>query len=65
MDPAGELSEYAKVRNGYPETAKIQAQRGLYPRSTAWKVNAACAALPFLRTWYNNRTRYDPDNREV
>ena len=26
VDPAGEFSEYAKVRNGYPETAKIQAQ---------------------------------------
>ena len=26
---------------------------GIIPGSMAWKVNAAGAALPFLRPWYN------------
>ena len=30
--------------------------QGLYPQSTAWQVNAACAALPSLRSWYNDCT---------
>ena len=31
------------------------------PGATAWKVNAACAALPFPRTWYNDCTMCNPD----
>ena len=35
---------------------------GLMPEATAWKVNAASAALPFLRMWYNDCTMCNPDH---
>ena len=41
------------IRSGFAASPR---SAGIIPGATAWKVNAACAALPFLRAWYNDCT---------
>ena len=45
------------IRSGFAASPR---SAGIIARATAWKVNAACAALPFLRTWYNDCTLCNP-----
>ena len=43
------------IARGAIRASQPPAAQELYWQSTAWEVNAACASLPSLRAWYNDR----------